>query len=77
MTNVKSMTFNTIKIINLGLNLSRAFGDHSYKQKTQLPADEQMITAFPDVMEIELTNADKFLVIACDGIWNCMSSNNH
>lgn len=36
---------------------------------------EQMISALPDVTRTELIHgADEFLVIACDGIWNAMSS---
>jgi hypothetical protein len=30
-----------------GLNLSRAFGDHQYKQNRKLPLFEQMVTAKP------------------------------
>ena len=60
--------------VNGGLNLSRAFGDHSYKVNRELPLEEQMITALPDVKEIELTDEDDFIVLACDGIWNSMSS---
>lgn len=33
-----------------------------------------MISALPDVKKIELTDADDFMVLACDGIWNFMSS---
>lgn len=60
--------------VNGGLNLSRAIGDHAYKQNKELPARDQMITALPDVRKHELTADDEFLVLACDGIWNFMSS---
>ncbi|GAB1601087.1 probable protein phosphatase 2C 58 isoform X1 [Argonauta hians] len=60
--------------VNGGLNLSRAIGDHSYKQSTELPAEQQMITALPDLQTWTLTKDDEFLVLACDGIWNFMSS---
>lgn len=33
-----------------------------------------MISALPDIKKIELTDADEFMVLACDGIWNFMSS---
>lgn len=33
-----------------------------------------MISALPDIKKIELTDADDFMVLACDGIWNFMSS---
>lgn len=61
--------------INGGLNLSRAVGDHSYKQNKDLDAKEQMITALPDVKTLTIDPAkDQFMVLACDGIWNFMSS---
>lgn len=61
--------------INGGLNLSRAIGDHSYKQNKDLNAKEQMITALPDVKTLTIDPVkDQFMVLACDGIWNFMSS---
>merc|ERR1711937_934804 len=57
-----------------GLNLSRAFGDHIYKDNSQIPLKDQMITALPDVKHIKLTDEDEFLILACDGIWNVMTS---
>ncbi|XP_029642059.1 probable protein phosphatase 2C 58 isoform X1 [Octopus sinensis] len=60
--------------VNGGLNLSRAIGDHSYKQFTELPPEQQMITALPDLQSWTLSEDDEFLVLACDGIWNFMSS---
>lgn len=61
--------------VNGGLNLSRAIGDHVYKQNDDLTLQEQMISPLPDVQTILLDRAkDDFLVLACDGIWNCMTS---
>jgi len=60
--------------VNGGLNLSRAIGDHNYKVNSQLPQHEQVIIAVPDVKETALTKDDEFMIIACDGIWNIMSS---
>jgi protein phosphatase 1G len=60
--------------VNGGLNLSRAIGDHSYKENADLDMQEQMITALPDIERIQLNNDDEFMVIACDGIWNSMTS---
>ncbi|CAF3323500.1 unnamed protein product [Rotaria sp. Silwood1] len=57
-----------------GLNLSRAIGDHAYKKTPKLPPEEQAITALPDIRTLTLENQDEFMVIACDGIWNFMSS---
>lgn len=61
--------------VNGGLNLSRAIGDHAYKQKKELSDQEQMITALPDVRTLTINpKEDEFMVLACDGIWNFMSS---
>lgn len=57
-----------------GLNLSRAIGDHAYKKKVDLKLCDQAITPLPDVRHVTLDNRDEFLVVACDGIWNFMSS---
>ncbi|XP_054584027.1 protein phosphatase 1G isoform X2 [Eptesicus fuscus] len=60
--------------VNGGLNLSRAIGDHFYKRNKNLPPEEQMISALPDIKMLTLTDDHEFMVIACDGIWNVMSS---
>ncbi|XP_015607488.1 probable protein phosphatase CG10417 [Cephus cinctus] len=61
--------------VNGGLNLSRALGDHAYKQNIELPAQEQMISALPDVRHTTIDpEKDEFMILACDGIWNFMSS---
>jgi len=57
-----------------GLNLSRCLGDHLYKQYFDLSLTEQKISCLPDIRFIQLTSSDRFIVLACDGIWNCMSS---
>jgi len=63
--------------VNGGLNLSRALGDHAYKQNMVLPPHEQMISALPDVRHITIDpEKDEFMVLACDGIWNFMTSQN-
>jgi protein phosphatase 1G len=56
------------------LNLSRSLGDMEYKQNKRLPPEEQMITANPDIMVEPLTNDTSFIVLACDGIWDCMTN---
>ncbi len=60
--------------VNGGLNLSRAIGDHAYKTNKDLKPEEQMISAMPDVRKVTLQEDDEFMVLACDGIWNFMSS---
>ncbi len=56
------------------LNLSRSLGDLEYKQDRKLSPENQMITAVPEIKTIALTPDIKFLFIACDGIWDCLTS---
>ncbi|XP_951850.1 protein phosphatase 2c, putative [Theileria annulata] len=56
------------------LNLSRSLGDLSFKMDQSLDQREQKIISFPDVQIIKLTRDDEFLVLACDGIWDCKSN---
>lgn len=60
--------------VNGNLALSRAIGDFDFKKSADLPPEEQIVTAFPDVIEHELTDDDEFVVLACDGIWDCLTS---
>ncbi|KAK5171102.1 Protein phosphatase 2C 2 [Saxophila tyrrhenica] len=60
--------------VNGNLALSRAIGDFEFKKSADLPPEQQIVTAFPDVTVHEFTDDDEFLVIACDGIWDCQSS---
>ena len=60
--------------VNHGLNLSRALGDHNYKLKKEMSPSEQMISAMPDVKVWEICKDDEFVILACDGIWNSMNS---
>ena len=60
--------------VNGVINLSRSLGDLDYKLNKKLKQEEQMITAFPDVRAEKLANDTDFLLIACDGIWDCMTS---
>ncbi|KAI9794780.1 MAG: Protein phosphatase 2C 2 [Peltula sp. TS41687] len=60
--------------VNGNLALSRAIGDFEFKKSTGLPPEQQIVTAYPEVVIHEVTDDDEFLVIACDGIWDCQSS---
>lgn len=50
-------------------NHSFTSGDHFYKRNKNLPPEEQMISALPDIKVLTLTDDHEFMVIACDGIW--------
>ncbi|KAL4855454.1 putative protein phosphatase 2C 11 [Chlorella vulgaris] len=60
--------------VNGNLNLSRAIGDLRYKMNADLEPKDQIISAEPDVTSQQLTAEDTFLVLACDGIWDVMTS---
>ncbi|KAK2465254.1 hypothetical protein APHAL10511_002608 [Amanita phalloides] len=60
--------------VNGNLALSRALGDFEFKKNSALSPEQQIITADPDVICHEVTDEDEFLVLACDGIWDCLTS---
>jgi len=60
--------------VNGNLNLSRSIGDLLYKQNTSLPPQEQLIICLPDVRHFKRQITDEFMIIACDGVWDVMSS---
>jgi protein phosphatase 2C family protein 2/3 len=62
--------------VNGNLALSRALGDFQYKRNSSLGPQAQIITANPDVTCHEIKEDDEFFVLACDGIWDCLSSQN-
>ncbi|TGZ69906.1 hypothetical protein CRM22_003475 [Opisthorchis felineus] len=47
--------------VNNILEVSRSFGDYQFKK--------QGVTCIPDVKKCQLTPNDRFLLIACDGLW--------
>lgn len=60
--------------VNGMLNLTRCLGDLEYKQNKKLKPEEQIITGFPDIRVEKLTPDIEFMIIACDGIWDCKTS---
>jgi protein phosphatase 1G len=61
--------------VNGGLNLSRALGDHAYKTNGSLTLQDQMISPVPDIKTLDLDpKLDSYVFLACDGIWNSLSS---
>ncbi|KAJ2764310.1 Protein phosphatase 2C 2 [Coemansia nantahalensis] len=60
--------------VNGNLALSRAIGDYEFKNNSTLPAEKQIVTAYPDVISRAPSPEDEFIVVACDGIWDCMTN---
>lgn len=56
------------------LNLSRALGDFSYKANKDLPSIEQMVLNYPEIHTETIDKDTEFIIIACDGIWDCMTN---
>merc|ERR1712048_1528556 len=55
------------------LALSRAFGDFTYKQRNDLPWDEQKCSVRPDIYTWKARRGDR-LVLCCDGIYDVMEN---
>ena len=54
------------------LQVSRALGDFPFKMNTSIPAEQQMVSAEPDVLVIDRNEEDNYLIFACDGIWDAI-----
>ena len=53
--------------------ISRAIGDWEYKS-TNLEAPKMAVSSFPEVRKFEISKDLDFVICACDGIWDCMTS---
>lgn len=60
--------------VNGDLSLSRAIGDLRYKQNLSLAPQEQIVCCTPDVRTFQRQPGDEFMVVACDGVWDVISS---
>lgn len=60
--------------VNGNLALSRALGDFIFKKNPDKTAEEQIVTALPEVTSRPLTPAHEFVILACDGIWDVLSN---
>lgn len=55
------------KRVNGVLAISRALGDHMLKENTAV------VSAEPYCVDTELTDADSYVILACDGVWDVMT----
>ena len=58
--------------INGMLNLTRAIGDLRFKKNKSLKRYEQSVIAVPDVTRIDNIDNIDFIIMACDGVWDCV-----
>mmetsp|Transcript_67367 Transcript_67367/g.179863 ORF Transcript_67367/g.179863 Transcript_67367/m.179863 type:complete len:177 (-) Transcript_67367:814-1344(-) len=61
------------KRVNGTLAVARAIGDFSFKTHDG-PAEDQQVTCNPDIRKFELQEKDEFMILACDGIWDVVTS---
>ena len=59
--------------VNDNLNLSRAIGDLEYKKNPALKPEQQIISAFPDLVSRPIDKGQDFILMGCDGIWETLS----
>jgi len=64
--------------VNGSLALSRAIGDFEYKRNNvpdNLPPEMYCVTANPELKTVQYEkDCDEFIIIACDGVWDVMTS---
>lgn len=64
----------TIYRVNGDLSLSRSIGDLRFKQNIERQPWEQMVCCTPDIRVFEREPSDEFMILACDGIWDVLES---
>lgn len=60
--------------VNGQLAVSRAIGDVAYKRYAPDGFNAGPVSAQPDITEILVDPKDEFIVVACDGLWDVLSS---
>jgi serine/threonine protein phosphatase PrpC len=60
--------------VNGGLATSRGLGDFEYKSVPNFKPSEQFVTCEPDIYIAKRDPRDKFIVLACDGIWDVVKN---
>lgn len=54
------------------LNLTRAIGDFIHKGNKNLNYDKQAVTCVPEINKFKITADMEFIIMGCDGIWDCV-----
>lgn len=64
----------TVKKGRIGgrLNLTRALGDFIHKANPNLTYDKQAVICLPEVTKFKISNDMEFIIMGCDGIWDCV-----
>ena len=61
----------TSRHLNVMMATSRAIGDKAFK--TGKHAEGHLISSVPETSQRKLTSEDRFLITACDGVWDVLS----
>lgn len=56
------------------LAVSRGLGDFKYKADRRLPPSAQKVTCEPDVYEVSGLQSGALVILACDGLWDVMTT---
>jgi len=63
------------------ISVSRSIGDFDYKlneppenAKKEWYLSNELVTVFPDITVSKLHKGIEFLILACDGVWDCKTS---
>eukprot|EP00747_Dinoflagellata_sp_TGD_P166591 gnl/TRDRNA2_/TRDRNA2_189609_c0_seq1.p1 gnl/TRDRNA2_/TRDRNA2_189609_c0~~gnl/TRDRNA2_/TRDRNA2_189609_c0_seq1.p1 ORF type:complete len:454 (+),score=110.36 gnl/TRDRNA2_/TRDRNA2_189609_c0_seq1:66-1364(+) len=56
------------------LAVSRGIGDFEYKSDPKLPVPQQKVSCVPDIYEVHGLREGTIIVLACDGLWDVVTS---
>jgi serine/threonine protein phosphatase PrpC len=73
--NGEDMIIHKIKLSeDCTLACSRAFGDFEFKANSHVGPESQAVIVNPDVTIRERCSIDAFIILACDGVWDVLNS---
>jgi serine/threonine protein phosphatase PrpC len=65
---------NKLYRVNRDLAVSRAMGDFRLKRNPKLGEESQLVSCVPEIQFCIRQPEDEFMIIACDGVWDVLSS---
>jgi len=60
--------------LDSNLAVSRGLGDFEYKSNSDLAPADQKVSCVPDIYEVAGLPAGSIIILACDGVWDVMTS---
>ena len=52
--------------------MNKIKGDLSFKNNQNLKFYEQSVTSYPEITKFKITKDIEFVIMACDGVWDCV-----